>query len=114
MARATQRNGRGPVRATVFPNGCALGATWSTETLHEVGRVLGTEARGVHNGITDSQRSVECNGCGITLYAPNLNLVRDPRCASPPDKSPRLSAETFRRGLQGAVRRKRTEKTRCI
>ena len=73
--------GRAPARATVFPNGCGLGATWSPATLHEVGRVVGEEARGLHNGFlaADSARSLDCNGCGLTLYAPNLNLVRDPR-----------------------------------
>ena len=37
---------RTPARATVFPNGCALGATFSAATLHSVGRVIGEEARG--------------------------------------------------------------------
>lgn len=70
-----------PARATVLPNGCALGATWSHQTLHAAGQVLGTEARGLHNGFLDSdpERSIGCNGCGLTLYAPNLNLARDPR-----------------------------------
>ena len=27
----------------------------------------------------DNTREMKCNGCGITAYAPNLNLVRDPR-----------------------------------
>jgi beta-glucosidase len=91
------------VHATVFPNGCALGATWSKETLKAVGEVLGIEARGVHNGLLneDPSRSIGCNGCGLTLYrlapnhaalmfpnsvyslftlySPNLNLARDPR-----------------------------------
>ena len=78
--------------ATVFPNGCALGATWSTETLAAVGAALGDEARGLHNGFLHAVdpnpdpskpnpgRDPYCNGCGITLYSPNLNIVRDPRC----------------------------------
>lgn len=47
--------------------------------------MLGSEARGLHNGFVhapgghDSPEAQSCNGCGITLYAPNLNLVRDPR-----------------------------------
>ncbi|GMH73110.1 hypothetical protein TL16_g06094 [Triparma laevis f. inornata] len=42
--------------ATILPNGCGMGATWSKE-----------EAR------------LSTNGAGITIYGPNLNLVRDPR-----------------------------------
>jgi hypothetical protein len=57
--------------------------------------MLGSEARGLHNGFVhapgghDSAAARGCNGCGITLYAPNLNLVREGGgditlfCASP-------------------------------
>jgi beta-glucosidase len=86
--------GRTPMKATVLPNGCGLGATWSKQLLFEAGVVLGTEARGLKNYYThndsvrttgDDHRSVNadhsasCTGCGITIYGPNLNLVRDPR-----------------------------------
>ena len=78
---------RTTARATAFPNGCGLGAGWNKETLRQVGQVLAEEARGLHNGFlhntSHSQdydpRNPDCNGCGISLYAPNLNLVRDPR-----------------------------------
>jgi hypothetical protein len=66
-------------KATILPNGCGLGATWSKRTLAEAGRVLGREARGLHNGFVHMpgghEQSMACNGCGITLYSPNLNLV---------------------------------------
>ena len=42
----------------------------------------GQEARGLHNGFLASDpdgRQMGCNGCSLTMYAPNLNLVRDPR-----------------------------------
>ena len=86
--------GRTPIKATVLPNGCGLGATWSTALLREAGVVLGVEARGLHNYFThndsvhttgDDHRAVNadasasCNGCGVTIYGPNLNLVKDPR-----------------------------------
>ena len=86
--------GRTPMKATVLPNGCGLGATWDKQLLFEAGVVLGMEARGLKNYYThndsvhatgDDHRSVNadhsasCNGCGITIYGPNLNLVRDPR-----------------------------------
>ena len=66
--------------ATSFPNGNTLGATFSKQTLYRVGRAVGMEARGLYNGFTnDGNRGHGQNGLGITLYAPNLNLVRDPR-----------------------------------
>ena len=84
---------RTPARATVFPNGVALGATWSVDTLHAVGRIIGTEARGLHNGFlaSDPTRSMRCNGCSLTMYAPNLNLVRDPRWGRAQEVAPRES-----------------------
>ena len=65
--------------ATSFPNGCGLGATWSKETLRAVGIAVGEEARGTYNThVHQGDRGNE-NGVGITMYAPNMNLVRDPR-----------------------------------
>ena len=70
-------------RATVFPNGCALGATWSKKTLGEVGYAIGREARALHNGLVHEgnrgRNGLFSNGGGITMYSPNINLVRDPR-----------------------------------
>lgn len=38
------------------------------------------EARGLHHGFVNAgNRGYKQNGLGITLYAPNINLVRDPR-----------------------------------
>lgn len=87
---------RTPARATVFPNGVGLGATFSHATLRAVGAVVGREARGLHNGFLASdprRRQMTCNGCGLTLYAPNLNLVRDPRWGR--------AQEVSRRGAAG-------------
>jgi beta-glucosidase len=73
---------RTTANATVFPNGVGLGATFDTDLIKQVGFVVGNEARGLHNGFLFSDpsgRSMGCNGCGMTMYAPNLNLVRDPR-----------------------------------
>ena len=73
---------RTTANATVFPNGVGLGATFDAALLKQVGFVVGNEARGLHNGFLASDpsgRSMGCNGCGMTMYAPNLNLVRDPR-----------------------------------
>jgi len=73
--------GRTSQNATVFPNGAGLGATWSKQTIYAAGVVLGKEARGLHNFFLHQQnnRGADCNGCGMTIYGPNLNVVRDPR-----------------------------------
>ncbi|XP_065197293.1 uncharacterized protein LOC135828788 [Sycon ciliatum] len=66
--------------ATSFPNGCALGAMWDKQTMLKVGAAVGLEARVGHNGyVHTGDRGHGENGAGITLYAPNMNLVRDPR-----------------------------------
>jgi beta-glucosidase len=53
-----------------------------------MGHAIGVESRATHNAQADKSgndcgsdstgKSVS-NGCGITLYAPNINIVRDPR-----------------------------------
>ncbi|XP_065196530.1 uncharacterized protein LOC135828022 [Sycon ciliatum] len=67
--------------ATSFPNGCALGAMWDKQTMYRVGEAVGQEARALHNGFVHEGNRGEPhdNGVGITMYAPNMNLVRDPR-----------------------------------
>ena len=70
--------------ATAFPNGVSYGATFDADLLHDIGLAIGTEARGTHNSLLD--KSAETggsqwpgtinNGAGLTLYAPNINLVR--------------------------------------
>ena len=73
--------------ATAFPNGASFGASWDPASMTNVGLALGVEARGVHNSLLD--KSAEHggegwpgslkNGAGLTAYAPNVNLVHDPR-----------------------------------
>jgi beta-glucosidase len=86
--------------ATAFPNGVSLGATFDAALLHDIGLAIGTEARGTHNSLAD--KSAETggkqwpgtidNGAGLTLYAPNINLVRRP--AAPPHQ-PRSTPRTL-------------------
>lgn len=66
------------VHATVFPDGCGLGATWSREALEVVGRTVATEARATHNAMSLEDKRLTSGG-GVSLYSPNMNLVRDPR-----------------------------------
>ncbi|CAF1588452.1 unnamed protein product, partial [Didymodactylos carnosus] len=67
--------------STVFPDGCGLGATWSRTALLIVGQTVGIEARGTYNyNQHQGKRGQDgTNGLGISIYGPNMNLVRDPR-----------------------------------
>jgi beta-glucosidase len=63
--------------ATVFPQAIGLAATWDTPLIQRVGDVISTEARAKYN---EAQR--EGNHSifyGLTLWSPNINIVRDPR-----------------------------------
>lgn len=73
--------GRAGIKATILPDGCGLGATWSRKLLLAAGRVLGEEARAAQRWFLDNSddRGASINGAGLTIYGPNLNLVRDPR-----------------------------------
>ena len=97
---------------TNFPNGVTLGMSWDRELLHRVGRAIGLEARGGHNGFVHSGNRgpgmYTNNGVGISLYAPNMNLVRDPRWGRAQEvysECPQLTSELtvgFVTGAQGA------------
>jgi len=93
--------------------------------MHAVGKAIGSEARSAHNGyVHDGDRggcntaggvaSKDCNpntagenGAGITLYGPNINLVRDPRWGRSQEtygECPTLTSKLtvpFVRGAQG-------------
>ena len=57
--------------ATVFPQAIGLGSTWDPELLGRVGEVVGTEARGFHH--------LDPGFHGLNLWAPVVDLLRDPR-----------------------------------
>jgi len=67
-------------QATVFPAGPGLAATFDTKKLHAAGVAMGREGRAKHN---DDVRASEDGSTsmfqGLNFFAPNLNLVRDPR-----------------------------------
>lgn len=96
--------------ATSFPNGNALGASWDADLLLRVGTAIGVEARGIHNGrVHGGDRGAGQNGEGITLYAPNLNLVRNPlwgRAQEVFSEDPVLTGQltkSYVMGMQGAA-----------
>jgi len=70
--------------STSFPNGCAIGASWSKQATRKIAAKIAYESRSVFNDLTNiGVRGTGLNwgggGSTITIYAPNLNLVRDPR-----------------------------------
>ena len=63
--------------ATVFPQAIGLAAAFDKDMMYRVGEVISTEARAMYNsakkhGDTDIYK-------GLTLWAPNINIFRDPR-----------------------------------
>ena len=63
--------------ATVFPQAIALAATFDEELVYEVADAISTEARAKYN----MQQRYGDRGIykGLTFYAPNVNIFRDPR-----------------------------------
>lgn len=91
--------------ATIFPQAIGLAATFNEELLQEVADAIATETRSKFNmqqryGDTDIYK-------GLTLWAPNVNIFRDPRWGRGHEtygEDPHLTARLavrFIRGLQG-------------
>ena len=57
--------------ATTFPQAVGLASTWDPVLLQRVGSAVGDEARGLH--------ARNPNVFGLNLWAPVVNLLRDPR-----------------------------------
>ncbi|QOS78250.1 glycoside hydrolase family 3 C-terminal domain-containing protein [Paenibacillus sp. JNUCC31] len=57
--------------ATVFPQPLGLSSTWNTRLMREIGSVIGDEARAYHHRAPERH--------GLTLWAPTVDLERDPR-----------------------------------
>jgi beta-glucosidase len=92
--------------ATVFPQAIGLAATWDTGLMHRVADAISTEARAKYN---EAQRSGNHSiFYGLTLWSPNINIVRDPRWGRGQEtygEDPFLTGQigsAFVRGLQGA------------
>ncbi|WP_405882084.1 glycoside hydrolase family 3 C-terminal domain-containing protein [Streptomyces sp. NBC_01136] len=58
-------------KATVFPQAVGLASTWDPALIEQVGSAVGDEARGFQQERPD--------GWGLNLWAPVVNLLRDPR-----------------------------------
>jgi beta-glucosidase len=91
--------------ATVFPQAIGLSATWDTALVHRIADTISTETRAKYN---EAQR--ENNHSiyyGLTLWSPNINIVRDSRWGRGQEtygEDPFLTGQigsAFVRGLQG-------------
>lgn len=85
--------------ATVFPQNTGLACTWNPELMREIGSVIAEEARVYY------QRDRAING--LTIWAPTVDLERDPRWGrteeaygEDPHLTGRLSTELVK-GMQG-------------
>lgn len=91
--------------ATVFPQAIGMAAAWDVEMMKEIGDVIAEEARAKYNAsIRQGDRDIYK---GLTLWAPNVNIFRDPRWGRGQEtygEDPVLTATlavSFIKGLQG-------------
>ena len=91
--------------ATVFPQAIALAAAFDPALARKVGDVVSTEGRAKYNRfIAEGDRGIYK---GLTYWAPNINIFRDPRWGRGQEtygEDPYLTAQTgvaYVKGLQG-------------
>lgn len=86
-------------KGTVFPQALGLASTWDPALIKKVGAAVGDEARGYH--------AINPKAWGLQLWAPVVNLLRDPRWGKNEEgysEDPLLTsaiATAYGRGLQG-------------
>ncbi|MFN2298054.1 MAG: glycoside hydrolase family 3 C-terminal domain-containing protein [Anaerolineales bacterium] len=91
--------------ATVFPQVIGLAATWNTELIHRIAEAISDEGRAKYHDAL--RKDIHAMYFGLTFFAPNINIVRDPRWGrgqetfgEDPHLTARLAVE-FVRGMQG-------------
>ncbi len=93
-------------RATVFPQAIGMAATWDTDLIQRVAAAIGDEARAKYHEALRSNGSTQIYQ-GLNLWAPNINIYRDPRWGRGQEtwgEDPYLTSmlgAAFVRGLQG-------------
>lgn len=91
--------------ATVFPQAIGMAATWDSELIHREAEVISTEARAKYNYAISKGEHERYKG--LTFWAPNINIDRDPRWGRGQEtygEDPYLTSQmavAFVRGLQG-------------
>ena len=98
--------------ATMFPQAIGLAASFDRKTTEKAAEVTSTEARAKYNAYqTEGDHDIYK---GLTLWAPNINIFRDPRWGRGHEtygEDPFLTAElgkAYVHGLQGDGKRLRT------
>jgi beta-glucosidase len=94
-------------RATVFPQAIGLGATFDEDLIRRVAAAISDEARAKHNVTVAATHGASPRFSGLTFWAPNINIYRDPRWGRGQEtygEDPFLTGRlgtAFVRGLQG-------------
>src|SRR6188768_798375 len=91
--------------ATVFPQAIGMAATFDTELVGKVARVISDEGRAKYHEF--AKRDQRLRYQGLTFWSPNINIFRDPRWGrgqetygEDPYLTTRMGVE-FVKGLQG-------------
>lgn len=91
--------------ATSFPQAIGMSASWNTELMHHVATAISDEARAKYHAFVKADMRERYTG--LTFFAPNINIVRDPRWGRGQEtygEDPFLTghmAKWYIRGLQG-------------
>jgi beta-glucosidase len=93
-------------RATVFPQAIGLAATWDTILMYHIATAISDEGRAKYHAALQRQGyTIQLQG--LTFWAPNINIFRDPRWGRGQEtygEDPYLTGElgvVFVRGMQG-------------
>ena len=93
-------------RATVFPQAIGMAATWDTRLVHRIATAISDEGRAkYHAALKRNGYTVQLQG--LTFWAPNINIFRDPRWGRGQEtygEDPYLTGEmgvAFVKGMQG-------------
>ena len=65
--------------ATVFPQTIGMAATWDAPLIHDEADIAATEGRAIYNNYAAHHNGNSIIHRGLSFYAPNINIVRDPR-----------------------------------
>ena len=93
--------------ATVFPEPVGAAASWNPALFHREGTIIGIEGRAKFNDYAHSHDGDSKWWTGLTYWAPNVNIFRDPRWGRGQEtygEDPFLTAEIgieFVKGIQG-------------
>jgi beta-glucosidase len=93
--------------ATVFPQVIGMAASFDPALLHTVSDTIATEARAKNRECVEANQGVSLRYAGLSFWAPNINIFRDPRWGRGQEtygEDPFLTARmsvAFIEGLQG-------------